>query len=72
MNNSEKGVTLIALVVTIIVLVIITGVTLNKISSDDGLLNQTANEILYQKDTIENEQKKINEVTKNQLEDWGF
>ena len=37
---SQKGITLIALVVTILVLLILAGVTLNMILSDDGIIKQ--------------------------------
>lgn len=40
MENGEKGVTLIALVVTIIVLLIISGISLTTFISEDGILNQ--------------------------------
>lgn len=41
MRRREKGVTLIALVVTIIVLLILAGITLGSISDHDGIINRT-------------------------------
>lgn len=38
----EKGITLIALVITIIVLLILAGVSINMIASDDGIVQQAA------------------------------
>lgn len=38
-QNQEKGITLIALVITIIVLLILAGITLNSIMGDDGILS---------------------------------
>ena len=43
MNTKEKGITLIALVVTIIILLILAGVTLNMALSGDGLFSRARN-----------------------------
>lgn len=40
-NNGNKGITLIALVITIIILLILAGVTLNILLGDDGLIEKT-------------------------------
>ena len=42
-NLKEKGITLIALVVTIIILLILAGVTLNMALSRDGLFSRARN-----------------------------
>ena len=45
MNSSleySKGITLISLVVTIIVLLIITGITIAMLTQNNGLINKTA------------------------------
>ena len=39
-NNSEKGITLIALVITIIVLLILAGVTIVSLTGENGLLRK--------------------------------
>lgn len=54
----EKGITLIALVVTIIVLLILAGVTIATLTGDNGILNQAGNakeqtEISNEKEVIE-------------------
>lgn len=72
MNKNESGVTIIALAITVVVLVIISGITLSQSSSEDGLINQVANEAIYQNETIRNEEQKIENTIKNQVEDWGF
>ena len=41
-KNGQKGITLIALVITIIVLVILAGVSIMMISRQDGILSKTA------------------------------
>ncbi len=43
MIKEKRGITLIALIITIIVLLILAGVTISSISSDDGILTQAAN-----------------------------
>ena len=43
MNNHEKGITLIALIITIIVLLILAGITISLLTGENGLLNK-ANE----------------------------
>ena len=57
MKNNQKGITLVALVITIIVLLILAGVTIASLSGDNGILNRgkeakTANEIGNAKDLI--------------------
>ena len=42
-NRQEKGITLIALVITIIVLLILAGVTINVILGENGLISITKN-----------------------------
>ena len=42
LKNDEKGITLIALVITIIVLIILAGVAINMLSGDNGILRQAA------------------------------
>ena len=41
--NKERGITLIALVITIIVLLILAGVAISMLSGENGILNQAAN-----------------------------
>ena len=39
-NNLNKGITLIALIITIIVLIILAGVTINMVVGDNGIINK--------------------------------
>lgn len=41
MNKSVSGITLVALVITIIILIILAGVTIKLVFNDNGILNQT-------------------------------
>ena len=78
MVNKDKGITLIALVITIIVLLILAGIAISMLSGENGILNQAAKasnemEIAKEKETIElavlalkpdilNEEKLKNEI----------
>ena len=43
--KSQKGITLVALVITIIVLIILSGITIGKIAGNKGNINQTKNAV---------------------------
>ena len=43
MNSKEKGITMIALIITIVVLLIITGVSISSLVSEDGVINKATN-----------------------------
>ena len=60
----EKGITLIALVVTIIILLILAGVTLNMALSGDGLFSRARNATEKYKKAQEDEAKLISEIGK--------
>ena len=60
----EKGITLIALVVTIIILLILAGVTLNMALSGDGLFSKARNAAEKYKKAQEDETKLISEIGK--------
>ena len=61
MQKNSKGITLIALVITIIVLLILAGVTIATLTGDNGILNQAgkAKEQTEKAEIMENYQKKI-------------
>lgn len=72
LNKKNNGITMVALVVTIIVLLILTGVTVHQLSSDEGVVDKSINETEYHQEAIQNEQSKMNEVMEKQMQDWGF
>ena len=43
MLNNKKGITLIALVVTVVVLIILAGVSINAVIRDDGITKKAQN-----------------------------
>ena len=60
----EKGITLIALVVTIIILLILAGVTLNIVLSDNGLFSKTREAVEKYKQAQREEEEAIRELEK--------
>ena len=59
----EKGITLIALVVTIVVLLILAGVSLNAIFGDNGIIKRAQDAQNKMNQAVENDQKGINELS---------
>ena len=59
----EKGITLIALVVTIVVLLILAGVSLNAIFSENGIIKRAQDAQNKMNQAAENDQKGINELS---------
>ena len=59
----EKGITLIALVVTIVVLLILAGVSLNAIFSENGIIKRAQDAQNKMDQATENDQKGINELS---------
>ena len=58
----ERGITLIALVVTIIILLILAGVTLNIALSDNGLFNKTKEAVEEYKKAQSDEEEEIEKI----------
>lgn len=64
-TKNEKGITLIALVVTIVVLLILAGVSINAVFSDNGIIKKAQN---AQNKMNEAQQKDLNSI--NALSNW--
>ena len=58
-GKAQKGITLIALVITIIVLLILAGVTINMVLGDDGIIGQAQRASEAQKNADEKEKAQI-------------
>ena len=65
--KKEKGSTLVALIVTVVILIILAGVSLNLAFSDNGLIKKAEYAVNKSENSDENTQKKLNE-TKEWLE----
>ncbi len=55
MKNNQKGITLVALVITIIVLLILAGVTIASLSGEDGLLTKSSKAVNQTSQSTEKE-----------------
>lgn len=60
--DCSKGITLIALVVTIVILLILAGVTITFVLGEDGIINMAKKAADETKNAAENEQKSFNEL----------
>ena len=68
----EKGITLIALIVTIIVLIILTGISISSLTGEDGtVLNASKAKLKTEVKDIE-EQIELKEINENDGEDFQF
>lgn len=56
----NKGITLIALVITIVLILIMAGVTINSLSGSDSIIEGAKREKKRKEGLIENEEKQIN------------
>ena len=56
-ENSNKGITLIALVVTIMVLIILATVTINLVFSENGLINQAEKSKEHESNAVASDEK---------------
>ena len=71
--RAERGITLITLVLTVIIMIILTGVTLNLTSlSNNGVVKKIKNETEIQQDMINQEKEKTSNVIKNYEQEWGL
>ena len=72
--KENKGITMIALVVTIIVMLILAGVSVGIAigNGKDGIIPQTKKQVKSQEQTATNISTQTEGVLKNYIEDWGF
>ncbi len=70
--NKEKAVTMIALVVTMVVMLILAGVSLNLALSNNGTVNDVKGELNLQKNMLQNHSEIMNSVISSQEEEWGI
>lgn len=60
--RNTKGITLIALIITIIVLLILAGVTLSTLNGTDNILFKANNVVELYESSVNDEQNKINKM----------
>ena len=61
--KNKRGITLIALVITIIVLLILAGITVNMITSQDGILNKVINAKKASEEATRREERQLSELS---------
>ena len=62
MLKANKGITLVALIITIIVLLILAGVSISMVLGNNGLLNNSKNAVNKYKAAEKNETNMLNEA----------
>ena len=60
--RSNKAITLVALIITIIILLILVGVSLSMVLGENGLINKAQSSVNKYKESSENEQKLLNSI----------
>ena len=60
--KSNKAITLVALIITIIILLILAGVSLSMVLGENGLINKAQSSVDKYKESSENEQKLLNSI----------
>ena len=66
--KEKRGITLIALAVTIVVILILAGVTIDAVFSDDGIINKAKEAANAMNNAVANDQTSLNELF-NELND---
>ena len=70
MLRNKKGITLIALVVTIVVLLILAGVTLNLLLDENGIISKSKDARNKWAEAQEKEQKEMDDFVKENFSNW--
>ena len=70
MLRNKKGITLIALVVTIVVLLILAGVTLNLLLDENGIISKSKDARNKWAEAQEKEQKEMDDFVKENFPNW--
>lgn len=70
--NNEKAVTMIVLVVTMVVMLVLAGVSLNLALSNNGTVDDVKEKLNLQKDMLQNHSEIMNSVISSQEEEWGI
>ena len=73
-RQANTGITLIALIVTIVILLILAGITINLVFSDNGIIKKAQEAANKTQEAVENEQAQMNELAgymENMLNEIG-
>ena len=71
--KNERGITLLSLVVTIIVMLILAGVAIRgSLHENGGVINEVKDETIKQQNMVQKEKNKMNTVLQDVEEEWGI
>ncbi len=71
--KNERGITLISLVITVIVMIILAGVAIyGSLYNNGGFINQVKDETKKQQDMVQSEKDKMNTVLQDVEDEWGI
>lgn len=71
MLKADKGITLVALIITIIVLLILAGVSISMVLGENGLINKAQNSVNTYDNRAVNENEMLNSI-ENKFEQYLF
>ena len=72
-KNKERGITLIALVITIVVLLILAGVSISMLTGENGILTQASNAKKATEESTEQEKRQLSQVeASTHLENYDY
>ena len=72
MRKNEKGVTLTILVITIIVMLILAGVTISASLNQSGIVSRTVTMTTNEEKILERQANNVNDIARNHASDWGY
>ena len=72
MSKNQKGITLIALIVTIIVLLILAGVSISMLTGENGILTQASNAKKVTEEAAKEENSKLNSIEDYMVSEAGY
>lgn len=71
--KNERGITLLSLIITLVVMLILAGVTIySSLYENSGVINEVKDETLKQQEMVKNEKNKMNTVLQEVEEEWGI
>lgn len=73
MIKNERGITLLSLVITLVVMLILAGITIySSLYENGGVINQVKDETSKQQEMVKKEKDKMNTVLQDVEEEWGI
>ena len=73
--KGQNGITLIALIITVIVLLILAGVAISALTGNNSLFNRVSNSASIYNNSVDTESKSVNNVTNllvDQMTNMGY